>query len=208
MHFVSSKEAREYFSITANTLKVWKDQGRIRYRRFSPKKILYDIDSVNSFYDSSIDSRKNIIYARVSCSSQKKSLDNQIELIKNYCISNGIIIDEVYSEIASGLNDNRKELNRLLKDIQDNKVKKVFISFKDRLTRFGFNYFKTVFSNHNTEIVVLDSNEQTSRDYQQELVEDLVSIIHHYSIKLYSNRRKEIKNIEETLSSFKEDSDI
>ena len=154
------------------------------------------------------DSRKNIIYARVSCSSQKKSLDNQIELIKNYCISNGIIIDEVYSEIASGLNDNRKELNRLLKDIQDNKVKKVFISFKDRLTRFGFNYFKTVFSNHNTEIVVLDSNEQTSRDYQQELVEDLVSIIHHYSIKLYSNRRKEIKNIEETLSSFKEDSDI
>ena len=207
MRYVSAKEAKEYFSITGNTLKLWKDSGKLKVKQFSSKKILYDIDSINN-QESTEDLRKTVIYARVSCSNQKNSLINQIELIKNYCISNGIIVDEIYSEIASGLNDSRKELNRLLKDIQENKIKKVFISFKDRLTRFGFNYFKTIFANHNTELVVLDQNEETNKDYQKELVEDLISIIHHYSIKLYSNRRKEIKKIEEILNSTKENSDI
>lgn len=207
MRYVSSKEARNYFSITANTLKTWKDQGKIAYRKFSSKKFLYDIDSIDSS-NNITDQRKNVIYARVSCSNQKSSLNNQIELIKNYCISNGITVGEIYSEIASGLNDNRKELNRLLQDIQSNKIKKVFISFKDRLTRFGFNYFKTIFANNNVEIVVLDEHENTNKDYQQELVEDLISIIHHYSIKLYSNRRKEMKKIEESLNSIKESCDI
>jgi len=63
------------------------------------------------------------------------------------------------------LNDNRKELNRLLFNVQNNEIKTVYISFKDRLTRFGFNYFKEIFKNNNTEIVILDSNEETNKDF-------------------------------------------
>ena len=198
MNYVSAKIAKEYLKVSPNTLKVWKDNGIIKTKILSKKKILYDIDSVLNV-ENNEDRRKNVIYARVSSTSQKASLDNQIELIKSYMLSKGIQPDEIYSEIASGLNDNRKELNRLLFNIQNNEIKTVYISFKDRLTRFGFNYFKEIFKNNNTEIVILDSNEETNKDFQQELAEDLISVIHHYSTKLYSNRRKKIKEIEKII---------
>ena len=85
--------------------------------------------------------------------------------------------------------------------IDNEQINKVYITFKDRLTRFGFNYFKTMFENHGTEIIVLDNNEDTNNDYKTELVEDLISIIHQYSTKLYSNRRKELKEIEKILKN-------
>ena len=198
MNYVSAKIAKEYLKVSPNTLKVWKDNGIIKTKILSKKKILYDIDSVLNV-ENNEDRRKNVIYARVSSTSQKISLDNQIELIKSYMLSKGIQPDEIYSEIASGLNDNRKELNRLLFNIQNNEIKTVYISFKDRLTRFGFNYFKEIFKNNNTEIVILDSNEETNKDFQQELAEDLISVIHHYSTKLYCNRRKKIKEIEKII---------
>ena len=200
MKYVSAKEAKKYFQISGQTLKVWKDTNKILTKQFSQKKILYDIDSVNN--DNNItDNRKNVIYARVSCSNQKQSLDNQIELIKSYMISSGIKVDDIYSEIASGINENRKELSRLIHDIDNEQINKVYITFKDRLTRFGFNYFKTMFENHGTEIIVLDDNEDTNNDYKTELCEDLISIIHHYSTKLYSNKGKELKEIEKILKN-------
>lgn len=197
MRYVSAKEAKIFFDISGQTLKMWKDKGLINFKQYSSKKILYDIDSLNNKSD--IDDRRNVIYARVSCSNQKQSLENQIELIKQYIISNGVKVDEIYSEMASGLNEDRKELNRLIRDIQSDKISKVYILSKDRLTRFGFNYFKHIFSNNNVEIIVLDDNKETNKDYKTELVEDLISIIHHYSTKLYSNRRKELKEIEKII---------
>ena len=115
-------------------------------------------------------------------------------------LSNGIKVDEIYSEIASGLNEDRQELNRLIQNIKENKISNIYVSFKDRLTRFGFNYFKNIFAMYNTNIIVLDEQEETNKDFQQELVEDLISIVHHYSTKLYSNRRKKMKEIENLLS--------
>ena len=197
MKYVSAKEAKKYFQISGQTLKVWKDTNKILTKQFSQKKILYDIDSVNNITDN----RKNVIYARVSCSNQKQSLDNQIELIKSYMISRGIKVDDIYAEIASGINEDRNELSRLIHDIDNEQINKVYITFKDRLTRFGFNYLKSMFENHGTEIIVLDNNEDTNEDYKNELVEDLISIIHRYSNKLYSNRIKELKEIEKILKN-------
>lgn len=202
MNFVTSREAQDYFRISAQTLKLWKDAGKINFKKFTRKMYLYDIDSFND--NGAIqqeDVRKNVIYARVSSTSQKKSLENQIELVKNYCLSNGITIDEVYSEIASGLNDNRLQLSKLIKDVASNQIKTIYISFKDRLTRFGFGYFETFFKNFNTKIVIIDKLGDSTQDSKKELIEDLIAIIHHYSTKLYSNRRKSIKRIEEELSN-------
>ena len=197
MKYVSAKEAKKYFQISGQTLKVWKDTNKILTKQFSQKKILYDIDSVNNITEK----RKNVRYARVSCSNQKQSLENEIELIKSYMISRGIKVDDIYAEIASGINEDRNELSRLIHDIDNEQINKVYITFKDRLTRFGFNYLKSMFENHGTEIIVLDNNEDTNEDYKNELVEDLISIIHRYSNKLYSNRRKELKEIEKILKN-------
>lgn len=199
MNYVSPKIIKQECQISYMTLKRWKDEGKIQYKKLSNKKILYDIDSILK-KSSEQNNRKNVIYARVSTTSQKSNLDHQIELIKSYMLSNGIKVDEIYSEIASGLNEDRQELNRLIQNIKENKISNIYVSFKDRLTRFGFNYFKNIFAMYNTNIIVLDEQEETNKDFQQELVEDLISIVHHYSTKLYSNRRKKMKEIENLLS--------
>ena len=198
MNFVSAKEAKSILKINPTTLKSWKDSGKLTFKQLSPKKILYNVDSI--LKNDNTNQRLNAIYARVSNTKQHNDLLTQIELIKSYCISNGIKIDKVYQDIASGMNENRKDFNLLLDDVISNKVNKVFISFKDRLTRFGFDYIKNIFSKYNVEIVILDELEETNKNFQDELTQDLISIIHHFSMKLYSNRRKKFKEIEKMIS--------
>ena len=103
--------------------------------------------------------------------------------------------------MASGMNENRKELNLMLREIFAGNVNKVFVSYKDRLTRFGFDYFKNILSEFGVEIVVIDELEETNSDFQKELTNDLISIIHHFSMKLYSNRKKKLKEIEKLIES-------
>lgn len=198
MKYVSAKEARIFFNCTGPTLGNWKKKGLISTKQFGPRKILYDIDSFNK--DSSITNKKNFIYARVSNTKQSEDLNQQIEIIKSYCISNGIHVDKVFKDIASGMNESRKEFNLMIDEIIKGNVENIFISFKDRLTRFGFEYFKNIFSKYGTNIVVLDEIEETNKTFQIELTEDLISIIHHFSMKLYSNRRKKFKEIEKMIN--------
>lgn len=201
MNYVNASEARNYFHINATTLKKWKDEGRIKFKKFSSKKFLYDIDSFETEHSSK--QRKNVIYARVSNTKQFNDLQTQIEILKHYCLSKGIDISDVYKDIASGMNENRKEFNLLIDDVIKGNVKTVYITFKDRLTRFGFEYFKNLFGKFGTEIVVIDFNEESSSLFQTELTNDLISIIHHFSMKLYSNRRKKFKQIESILENDK-----
>ena len=91
----------------------------------------------------------------------------------------------------------------MIDDVIKGNVKTVYITFKDRLTRFGFEYFKNLFGKFGTEIVVIDFNEESSSLFQTELTNDLISIIHHFSMKLYSNRRKKFKQIESILENDK-----
>ena len=200
MNYVTAKEAKNILKINATTLKSWKDKGILSYKKLSDKKILYDIDSVLNNSDIN-DNRLNVIYARVSNTKQHNDLLNQIELVKSYCITNGIKISKVYQDIASGMNENRKDFNILINDVISGKIKNIYISFKDRLTRFGFDYFKNLFQKYNVNIIILDELEESNKTFQDELTEDLISIIHHFSMKLYSNRRKKLKEIEKNLES-------
>lgn len=200
MNYVTAKEAKNILKINATTLKSWKDKGILSYKKLSDKKILYDIDSVLNNSDIN-DNRLNVIYARVSNTKQHNDLLNQIELVKSYCITNGIKISKVYQDIASGMNENRKDFNILINDVISGKIKNIYISFKDRLTRFGFDYFKNLFQKYNVNIVILDELEESNKTFQDELTEDLISIIHNFSMKLYSNRRKKLKEIEKILES-------
>ena len=200
MNYVTAKEAKNILRINATTLKSWKDKGILSYKKLSDKKILYDIDSVLKNSDM-VDNRLNVIYARVSNTKQHNDLLNQIELVKSYCITNGIKISKVYQDIASGMNENRKDFNILINDVISGKIKNIYISFKDRLTRFGFDYFKNLFQKYNVNIIILDELEESNKTFQDELTEDLISIIHNFSMKLYSNRRKKLKEIEKILEN-------
>jgi len=141
--------------------------------------------------------RYNVIYCRVSNTKQRDDLDKQETILKEYAVSNGYKIDYIFKDIASGMNENRKDLNELIKLVVENKVNKVFISYKDRLTRFGYNYFEYIFKMFGTEIEVVNLTKE--EDFQTELTQDLISIIHHFSMKMYSNRRKELNALKKVL---------
>lgn len=162
MNYITTKEAKSILHINATTLKSWKDSGKIKYKKLSNKKYLYDIDSI--LQESTIN-KDNVIYARVSNTKQFNDLQNQIELIKNYCLSNGIQINKIYKDIASGMNENRKDFNLLIDDVINGKINKIFISFKDRLTRFGFDYFKNMFAKFGTQIIILDQLEESNKTF-------------------------------------------
>ncbi len=181
----SSKKIREILQISSQCLYEMKNSGRIEYKQISDKKYLYKLPE--SFNKNEL---KNIaIYARVSTSKQKKDLQNQIDGLKKFIVSNGNIVNNefIFSDIASGMNENRENLNKLISEIIKGTVSKVVISNRDRLTRFGFGYFKNLFEKYDVEIIEVNmTNEQT---FEQELTSDLIAIIHHFSMKFYGKRK-------------------
>lgn len=200
MNYVTAKEAKEKLHISGVTLMRWKNEGQIKCMKLTDRKVLYDLDSIITEEKNPKTNKLNVIYGRVSTPRQKMDLNNQIELIKQYMLSRGIAVDEIYSDIASGLNEKRIGFNHLLESVFKKEIDTVYITFKDRLSRFGFDYFTTIFAYFGTKIVILDQKEETNKTYQQELTEDLIAIIHSYSMKMYVNRRKKFKNIEKLLS--------
>lgn len=200
MNYVTAKEAKEKLHISGVTLMRWKNEGQIKCMKLTDRKVLYDLDSIITEEKNPKTNKLNVIYGRVSTPRQKTDLNNQIELIKQYMLSRGIAVDDIYSDIASGLNEKRIGFNHLLESVFKREVDTVYITFKDRLSRFGFDYFTTIFAYFGTKIVILDQKEETNKTYQQELTEDLIAIIHSYSMKMYVNRRKKFKTIEKLLS--------
>lgn len=143
--------------------------------------------------------RKTYIYARVSASKQKPDLDNQIELLKQFCFSNGYTISGIYSDIASGISfEKRNDFFKMLDDIIDNKVERVVITYKDRLSRIGFDLFYHLFQKYNCEIVIMSEVGSEKLD-RQEIFEEIVSLLHCYSMKFYSKRK--IQKVKEVLTN-------
>lgn len=136
--------------------------------------------------------RSDAIYARVSTAKQKDDLVRQIDHLKIFAVDHNPKNLIVKSDIGSGLNDNRKELNQLINLVQNDKINRIFIMYKDRLTRFGFNYIKQICDFHNTEIIIV-SNEEIDKSLSEELAEDIISVIQSSSDKLYGMRHKILK---------------
>ena len=129
---------------------------------------------------------KTVIYARVSSHKQKSDLERQVDRISQYCIANGWQIDNVYKEVASGLNDNRQKLNKLF---DQNNIKRVVIEHKDRLTRFGFNYIERLLKYKGCEIIIINKTDSDKDD----LIQDFVSVITSMVTRLYGIRRSKRK---------------
>lgn len=145
------------------------------------------------------------IYARVSTKKQADSgnLERQIQRLTNYCIEQGFDVTQVYSEVASSINEDRQQLNRMLKQIQDKKVKYLVIEYKDRLARFGYAYLEHFCSSHGVKIIPIENNME--RCLNGEMAEDIISIITSFSARLYGQRgAKKIKRELEKLDK-KED---
>ena len=148
--------------------------------------------------------RKNVGYCRVSTQGQKNNLENQQEFVSVYSLSHGVILDEIYTDIGSGLNYQRKNWNKLLKQVEANEIDKIYVTYQDRFVRFGYEWFEEFCASHGTEIIVLNQK-QTS--LEEELTEDLLSILHVFSernndFKKYKTEiNKELKEVNEKKGS-------
>ena len=185
MYRLKSKEVLRLLQISRVTLTRYVKSGRVRVKKLPNGYYDYNEDDVYKLIGKEY-SRKNVIYARVSTNKQKNDLQNQIDNIRQFMSANGIVVDEVYSDIASGMNLDRKGFLKLLEDIEDNKIAKVYITYKDRLARLSYELVERLFSKHNVEIKTIYNDTKTDK---QELFEDLMSVIHSFSMKMYSKRR-------------------
>jgi predicted site-specific integrase-resolvase len=151
------------------------------------------------------DGRIDIIYARVSTHKQNErgDLARQVEMVSVFASTKNPVNLEVVKEVGSGLNDNRVGLRKLLQRILRGEIGRVFVNYKDRLTRFGFRYIEEVCKAMGTEIVVV-SNEIQVKTVQEELAEDLCAIIHSFSGKLYGMRKSVGKRIDEKVKALYE----
>ena len=190
--WLSSKEFRNKYRISSATLWRRVHVGTVKTKEFYGTTYYLDEDP-------SSEASMNVIYCRVSNTKQQADLKRQETILREYCVSNGIMPDKVISDIASGMNENRKGLQELIGLVKDGKVKTVYVSYKDRLTRFGFDYFVYLFNLFGTEIKVV--NLTSEEDFQHELTQDFISILHHFSMKLYSKRIKELKKLKSEMES-------
>ncbi len=193
---MKAKEVMQILRISNPTLSSYVKRGLIKTTTMPNGRYNYDEESVYAFLNAGVP-RKVYLYGRVSSSNQKKDLISQIEMLKQYCFSNGIKIDGVFQDIASGISfENRKEFFKLLDDVINRKVKAVYITYKDRLSRVGFDLFYHLFRRFGTEIVVISEVGSPKLD-SEEIFEEIVSLLHCYSMKMYSKRR--VAKIKEVL---------
>jgi len=135
--------------------------------------------------------RKVVGYARVSSHTQRDNLERQIEVINQYAKERGWSI-EILKDIGSGLNEDRRGFQKLLKMVMDREVSKVIVTYPGRLTRFGFKILQQFFQSYGTEIIVVNREEKEPKG---ELVEDLITIISHFAGKLYGMRSHKYREV-------------
>lgn len=124
-------------------------------------------------------------------------MENQIELLKKYCFENGYKIKKVYKDISSGISyDKRKDFFLMLDEIEEYRIEKVIITYKDRLSRIGFDLFERIFYKYGTKIEVISELGNKKLD-AEEIFEEIITLIHAFSMKLYSSRKGKKIQIEE-----------
>jgi len=185
------KEFAEMIGVSVKTLQRWDREGILKaYRTPKDRRYYTDKQYVEYTGRKELKPSKTVIYARVSSNNQKDDLKNQIEFLKQYANAKGIIVDEILEEIGSGLNYNRKKWNQLIERCMKGDITSVIIAHKDRFIRFGYEWFEKFLHSNGAEIIVVN-NEKMSPE--QEMIKDLISIIHVFSCRIYGLRKYKSK---------------
>jgi len=189
---MKAKEVMKVLGISRQTLFNYLKQGKITLNAKLNKNFYdYNEDSVYALICNKKNkhNRQVVSYARVSSQNQKEQLKTQNQRIYESCISRGLNLDLQLDDIKSGMSADRKGFQKLLNMVLQNEVEVVVIENKDRLIRFGYEIIEYVFKCFGTKILVLNDVLE-NKSYEQELTEDLISIIHYFTMKNYSHRRK------------------
>ena len=165
--------------------RLWKD-GKIDAFQLPTGTVIVNEEIENKFPD------KVCIYARVSSSENKNNLDARAQRLENYAIAKGYSIYKIVKETGSGVDDNRKQLNKLFIDKNYNTL---IVEHKDRLTRFGFNYINILFNELGKHIEVVNETDNDKNDLMQDMISMVTSMCARY-YGLRKGKRKRDKIVE------------
>jgi predicted site-specific integrase-resolvase len=195
---MKSNKVLKLLKISRQTLCKYVKNNTIKVTKLVNGYYDYDDESVYKLLNQELE-RSSAIYCRVSTNKQKKDLENQKDTLIQFCNKNNIKISKSYCDIASGISLNRPEFKKLLFDVINHKINKVYITYKDRISCLSFDLINELFKEYNCEIIILN-NIDDNKTIEKELFSEIISIIHTFSMKLYSQRRKEkLKLIEKDL---------
>ncbi|MCG5061216.1 MAG: IS607 family transposase [Limnoraphis sp. WC205] len=193
---LSIGDAAKELGISTKTLRRWADSGKIRCLR-SPsgqrRFFLADIKRITPRELNQLDDRITINYARVSSHDQKEDLTRQAQVLEAFSAANGWQYETI-QDLGSGLNYQKKGLQKLLKRIMQGDVARLVLTHKDRLLRFGSELVFAMCEEFETEVVIINkSSEELSFD--QELVTDMIELITVFSARLYGSRSRKNKKL-------------
>ena len=184
------KEFAELLNVSVLTLQRWDNAGKLKAFRTPTNRRYYTYEQYQKYMGITTLNKKTVIYTRVSTSNQKDDLKNQVEFLKQYVNGKGIIVDTVIEDYGSGLNYNRKQWNKLIDECMTNEIGTIIITHKDRFVRFGFDWFEKFLNKFGVNFIIVN-NESLSP--QEELVQDIISILHVFSCRIYGLRKYEKK---------------
>lgn len=197
------KEFAELLNVSVITLQRWDNNGKLKAFRTPTNRRYYTYEQYLEYkgIHKKNNDRKTIIYTRVSTANQKDDLKNQVDFLRQYANAKGMIIDEVIEDYGSGLNYNRKKWNKLIDECMTNEIDTIIITHKDRFIRFGYDWFERFLAKFNVDIIIVN-NESFSP--QEELVQDIISILHIFSCRIYGlrkykNKIREDEEVEKSL---------
>ena len=193
-------EVAAFLNINVKTIQRWDREGVFKCERTHTNRRVINRDNLiavlndrGMLFNDINSSKVDVIYARVLSNEQKAKgdLDRQVSFLVQSIkdLKNPTIL----TEVGSGLDDKRKKLDQLLDMVLQDKVDRIFVTSRDRLTRFGFHYFEKVCNHHNVKIIVAkDANKEES--VQEELTEDMMALIAFFSGKNLQNIKLDDEN--------------
>jgi len=187
-------EASVLLGVDTTTLRRWEATGElIPSRKTKGGTRFYAVDEILGLGDSDA---PTVCYARVSSNDQKEDLERQHGMLEAYCAAKGWR-SETIKDLGSGMNYRKKGLNRLLEMILRKQMKRLVLTHKDRLLRFGAELVFALCEHQNIEIVIINKGERPS--FEQELAQDVLEIITVFSARLYGSRSKKNKILMQAL---------
>jgi len=188
------KEVCGLLGVSYPTLRRWIKEGRVRAVQTVGGKYRIPESEVRRLLSGVIGKEvRAVIYARVSSGDQRSDLEQQIQYLTQYCSAKGYKVVDVLSDVASGLNTERRGLLKLFNYVVNRQIDVVVVTYKDRLTRFGYEYLEYFLNQYGVRVEVVYGEEP--KGTYQELVEDLIAMVTSFAGKLYgirSHRKKKL----------------
>lgn len=196
-NLIGIKEAAELLKITPTTLREWTKNGLFvayrpstrGHRKYKKADILDWLGEAPVPEEISSEVHNNTaVYCRVSSHEQKQKgdLDRQKVRVLEHCIAKGYSVGHVFDEVGSGMNDQRAKLLKVMELARKGEIQRVVVEHKDRLIRFNFNILLTFFQSHHVEVECVDII--LSKSFENELVEDMLTLMASFSAKIYGKR--------------------